>query len=246
MPTFLAWNLRHGGGSRAMPHIVLTLIEHAPDVILLSEFRTTTGGQIAACLADHGWAFQHSTDPPRGTNGLLIASRTPLHAIEHDADASRGSTLLAPAACRRRYAEVELPALSLSLAGVHIPCDGKGLGREHVFRMLLDSARRRHEQPFVLLGDFNAGRHHLDESGATFSCTRCIGQLAALGYRDAWRHLNPGDRQYSWYSHEGEGFRIDHAFISGALVPRLRACRYSHAERTRNLSDHSALVLTLD
>jgi exodeoxyribonuclease III len=243
MPKFLAWNLRHGGGSRAMPHIVLTLLEHAPDVILLSEFRATTGGQIAGCLADHGWRHQVSTEPPKGTNGLLIASRW---ALEQEEEDGGGGAVLAPAACRRRYAEVSIPELGLALAGVHIPCDGRGLGREHVFGKLLGAARRRRNEGFVLLGDFNAGRHHIDEDGATFTCTRCLGQLAALGYVDAWRHANPAAREFTWYSHEGAGFRIDHAFVSRALGPRVRACWYSHQERARNLSDHSALMLALD
>jgi exodeoxyribonuclease III len=246
MPKFLAWNLRHGGGSRAMPAIVLALLEHAPDVLLLAEFRLTTGGQIAGVLADHGWRHQHSTNPPRGTNGLLIASRWPLRVVDHSALSGARSTVLTPVACARRFAEVEIPDLWLALAGVHIPCDGKGLGRESVFATLLDAARRRRDEAFLLLGDFNAGRHHLDEAGATFTCTRCLGRLAALGYSDAYRRLHPAGREFSWYTPQGAGFRIDHAFVSRALLPRLRACWYSHHERARNLSDHSALLLDFD
>jgi exodeoxyribonuclease-3 len=246
MPTFLAWNLRHGGGGRGMPHIVLALLEHAPDVILLSEFRRSTGGQIAGVLADHGWRHQHAAEAPQGCNGLLIASRHPLRPVAPDAASILGSRSLVPPAVSRRYAEAEIPALGLAVASVHIPCDGKGLGRDAVFQVLLHTARRRRSEPFVLLGDFNAGRHHLDEDGATFTCTRCLGQLAALGYVDAFRTLHPAAREYTWYSHEGAGFRIDHAFVSAPLAPRIRACTYSHRERDRNISDHSALLLGLD
>ena len=45
--------------------------------------------------------------------------------------------------------------------------------------------------------------------------------------------------------HEGEGFRIDHAFVSRPLVAALRSCEYSHQERHANLSDHSLLALTI-
>jgi exodeoxyribonuclease-3 len=245
MPTFLAWNLRHGGGGRGMPHIVLSLLEHAPDVILLSEFRSSTGGQIAGVLADHGWRHQHASEAPPGCNGLLIASRHPLRAVRTDPGAILGSQSLVPAAAFRRYAEVEIPALGLALANVHIPCDGKGLGRDAVFQILLEAARRRKGEAFVILGDLNAGRHHLDEGGDTFTCTRCLGQLAAIGYVDAFRRLHPEAREYTWYSHEGAGFRIDHAYVSAALAGRIRACTYSHRERTRKISDHSALLLTL-
>ena len=242
MPTFLAWNLRHGGGVRGMPHITLALLEHNPDVLVLSEFRGITGGQIAGILADHGWSHQVDTKAPKGTNGLLIASRYPLRCEPSGAPPSGA---LAHAALLRRYAEVEIPALDLALAGLNIPCYGNGLGWYAFFPGVLAPARRRRDQAFIVMGDFNAGRHHLDENGATFTCTRCIGQLAAMGYADAFRRLHPSAREFTWYTHEGAGFRLDHAFNSAPLTPRLRACRYSHRERESKLSDHSALILTL-
>jgi exodeoxyribonuclease III len=239
---FLTWNLRHGGGARAMPRIVLTLLEHAPDVMVLTEFRVHTGGQIAGVLADHGWRHQATTSPPQGVNGLLVASRMPLRVVNPPTAAGLPHHEVVRS---RRAIEVEFPGLGLALAGVHIPCDGKGLGREAVFQHIVDAARRRRREGFILLGDFNAGRHGADEAGATFSCTRCLGELAAMGYTDAWRSANGGKREYSWYGHDGAGFRIDHAFVSGALKGAVRRCEYSHRERSSGLSDHSAMLLEL-
>jgi exonuclease III len=239
---FLTWNLRHGGGARAMPRIVLTLLEHAPDVMVLTEFRVHTGGQIAGVLADHGWRHQATTSPPQGVNGLLVASRTPLRVVSPPTVAALPDHGLIRS---RRAIEVEFPDIGLALAGVHITCDGKGLGREAVFQHVVAAARRRRGEPFVLLGDFNAGRHGADEAGATFSCTRCLGELAAMGYADAWRMVCGGRREYSWYGHDGAGFRIDHAFVSGPLRGAVRRCEYSHRERSSGLSDHSAMLLEL-
>ena len=42
---------------------------------------------------------------------------------------------------------------------------------------------------------------------------------------------------------DARGYRIDHAFVSPVLLPRLRACRYSHEERLAGASDHSMLVV---
>src|SRR4051812_19417143 len=170
-----------------MPEIVLRLLEHAADVVILTEFRRTTGGQIAGVLADHGWDHQVSTDPPAGRNGVLVASRTALQA-----GTDLAATALCTTACVQRtlcekLAEVEVAGLGLTLAAVHIPCDGKGSGREAAFRSLLTAARRRRDRPYLIMGDLNAGRHRLDEKGATFTCTRCLGELASMGYRDAWR-----------------------------------------------------------
>jgi endonuclease/exonuclease/phosphatase family metal-dependent hydrolase len=144
-----------------------------------------------------------------------------------------------------RLAEVDLPTRGLSLAAVHIPCDDRPSGRAAALTAVVAEARRRRDEAFVIMGDFNAGRHRLDEAGATFTCTRRMGELAALGYRDAWRDRNATVREASWTSHTGAGFRIDHAFVSAPLAPRVSGCWYSHRERLSGLSDHSALVLEL-
>jgi exodeoxyribonuclease III len=242
--SILSWNLRHGGGSRNMPRIVLDLLEHAADVIVLSEFRRTTGGQIAGALADHGWLHQHSTEPPAGVNGMLIASRLPL--AVHTQEQPAVTCGRAARAAALRLAAVEIAGVML--IGAHIPCGGPGAertAREHVFQCLLSAARRGREGACVVVGDLNAGRHRLDEEGATFTCVRLFGQLAALGYVDAWRRLNPEGREFSWRSARGGGFRLDHALVSQALAPRIAWCRYAHECRESGVSDHSALLLGL-
>lgn len=235
----LAWNILHGGGSRRMPHITLALVEHDADVIVISEYRTTIGGQIRAVLADHGWRHQRCTDPGRGQNGVLLASR---HPLRDPGD----RTEFAHKICRRRWVDAEIPDLDLVVAGVHVPCEGRDSTRAAFLKGVIDTARRRLDDRFVLIGDFNLGRHHLDESGATFQNTAMLGKLATLGYVDAWRHLQPEGREYSWFSHEGAGFRIDHAFVAPNLAGSIVASWYSHEERDTGISDHSALLVTLD
>ena len=41
------------------------------------------------------------------------------------------------------------------------------------------------------------------------------------------------------------GFRLDHAFLSPSLAPRLLGARYDHTTREGGASDHSALVVDL-
>lgn len=237
-----------------MPEIALTLLKHAADVVVLTEWRKGTGGQISGVLADHGLRFQHSTEPPKNCNGVLIASRHPV-AVRDETDTglfglansrrNEGGLATHRRARNRRMIEAEVPELGLTVVGVHVPPDGPGTGREAVFQAAVNAARQRREEPCVLIGDLNAGRHHIDEAGATFTCTRLMGELAAMGYIDAWRAVHAEKREFSWFSHEGEGFRIDHAIVSGALKNRVKACWYSHSEREQNLSDHSVMVLDL-
>src|SRR5258708_18096599 len=56
---------------------------------------------------------------------------------------------------------------------------------------------------------------------------------------DLWRRRYPAVREYSWFSTRGNGFRIDHAFLSDGLAARAGTIRYSHEERLAGLSDHS-------
>jgi exonuclease III len=249
-----------------MAPIALALLSHEPDVVVLTEFRRTTGGQIAGVLADHGLCHQASTDPAAHRNGLLIASR---HAIRAEAAPTRrGETALSrgpaapmllapeaparPASLRNRWLDFQIPAVNLDFTAVHAPHDdpfarsGPSTARAACFQALVRAARERGRGPHVMIGDFNSGRHHLDESGATFSLTASLGMIASLGYIDAWRHVNGQAREFTWYSHLGDGFRIDHAFVSAGLGPRVRGCRYSHLEREGDLSDHSVLLLDLD
>jgi exodeoxyribonuclease-3 len=66
------------------------------------------------------------------------------------------------------------------------------------------------------------------------------------GLVDAFRHLHPTDREYSWVGRTGDGYRYDHALCSTSLQAAIRACRYDHRPRADRLSDHSALALHLD
>jgi exodeoxyribonuclease III len=232
----MTWNIRQGGGTRRMPGIALALVEHGADVIVMSEVRSTTGGQIAGALADHGWRHQLRTEAVPGRNGMLLASKQPLKAVQSaDAPAAAG-----------RWVEVHLPDLGVHIGGVHLPDGSHHRARREYWGALVATARRLRETPAVLIGDFNTGRHLADEEGSTFSCAEMMGRLAALGFVDAWRARHPGEREFTWFSHKGNGFRIDHAFVSPALAGRLRGAAYSHSERENGLSDHSAMVVELD
>ncbi len=67
--------------------------------------------------------------------------------------------------------------------------------------------------------------------------------MAELGFEEAWRSLNGDKREYTWRSNRGNGFRIDHAFLSRALRGRLIDARYSHRERDSKISDHSLMIV---
>lgn len=220
-----------------MPRIALALVEHAADVVVVTEYRRTTGGQIRGVLSEHGWAHQLSTEPGARANGILIASRSPVEPAPPGADAP---------ARRDRWAEVTLPELGFSLAGVHVPDGSDRAERVAYWSSLVAVARRRRAEPFLMIGDFNTGRHGIDEAGRTFTCAGMMGRLSSFGFVDAWRSRHADTREFTWFSGKRNGFRLDHAFISRPLAGRLSSAWYSHSERESGLSDHSVMVVGLD
>jgi exonuclease III len=114
--------------------------------------------------------------------------------------------------------------------------------KQPLFDYLLALPRKYLETDTLLVGDFNTGLHREDEVGATFYCAKSFGDLTAKGWVDVWRAQHGRNREYSWYSNRGNGFRVDHVFSSPVASQRVRNVRYSHEERESGMSDHSTLI----
>jgi len=235
--SILSWNILHGGGARRTPGIVLTLLEAAADVVVLSEFRGRMGGQIAGVLADHGWKHQVRTDPADGVNGMFVGCKEPMRVVDWDCPETK------------RGVSVELES-GVVVTAVHIPdaraSDSRALVRKSAFwHAVLGHSGAHRDGAHVLIGDFNTGRHRQDERGSTFTSVALLGQLTAMGYRDAYRLRHPTGREFSWESGRGGRFRLDHAFVSEGLCGCVDSVSYRHGERSAGLSDHAALCIKL-
>lgn len=223
-----------------MAPIALALVELDADIVVITEFRSRTGGQIRAALHDHGWVHQAASRTPEDVNGVLLASRHPLREVEIP---RAGPLSWSELTTRLVLAELEWDGAGLWVLGAHVPCAEVGSARQAVFGALVKVGGHLRSHPGMILGDLNAGRHGVDERGATLENSAMLGRLSTLGFVDAWRALHPEGREYSWFSHLGEGFRIDHALASAPLAPRVRSAWYEHSLREDGLSDHSALLV---
>ena len=227
----LAWNIRQGGGSR-LPAICKALTRHDADVLVLSEYR---GGDAALRLTEAllrlGYPHMTALRPPPGKTGVLIAARRRLRA-----HAALDEALPEP------YRLVHVEIGKLSLCGVYMP---NLLAKVPYWEAVVASLAARSDRHALAIGDFNTCRAYVDEPGAIDRCAHFMDKVAELGFCDLWRQRFPEGREFSWYSHRGNGFRIDHAFLSPALARRAGAVRYSHDERLAGLSDHSPLILDL-
>ncbi len=228
----LTWNIKHGENKPHLVNITDTLVTHDPDILVLTEFREGPKGDfIRNRLSGAGWVHQSTSGPAPNTNGLLIAAKGPLSPC-------KGS--IAPTESHR-WMEFEVD--EVRFLAIHIP-----INTTHTKTLFWDKVLQRADslvdRPALIIGDFNTGLP-ADAQGTPFHCVESMQRLLNMGWQDAWRLTNGSRQEYSWYSHVGNGFRIDHAFVSDPVKDRVVQCYYSHPERELRYSDHSALIIEL-
>jgi exodeoxyribonuclease III len=226
----LAWNIRQGGGSR-LPRIADALARHEADILVLSEYRGgEAAGHLRAALALLGYGYATAVTPPGGRSGVLLAARCAFRD-----DGAVGVGLPEP----YRMVSAEFPGFRL--VGVYMP----NLIAKLPYWETLIAILGETDGHALAVGDFNTCRPYLDEAGAIDRTAHYMDRIAEIGFCDLWRRRNPELREYSWFSTRGNGLRIDHAFLSDALVARTGTIRYSHEERLAGISDHSPPILEL-
>ncbi len=101
------------------------------------------------------------------------------------------------------------------------------------------------EDPYIIIGDLNFvdDRKAPQYSGLYTFERDAYSSLTNAGWRDLLRE----SPDYSWVSHQGHGFRFDHALTNAAAIPLVKSAVYDHTwrEGAPRLTDHSAVVLDL-
>lgn len=252
----LNWNIGHGGGSR-IPAIRRHIESVNPDVLALTEFQIRNEAALRTDLNRLGYPFIATSNPADKQNGLLVASRWAL-----DRDADQG----APDIDRERWLAVRLADLDLDVLVLHVPGapdnkfdHGYGMSgakrKELLWERAIAYAVDHKERRTVMVGDFNTGLR-IDAEGAMFKMSRYMTSLIDTGFVDAWRHLNPQVRDYTWYSKRKDkatgvtrdlnGFRLDYIFVSPTLSSAVAEAKILHAPRTAGASDHASVVADIN
>jgi len=202
------------------------LVERGSSIIVLSEFRNNPNGEIIRnSLLKSGYIFQYSGHAPREVNSVFIGSKVPC-SFSHfpDVDANYPGNLIAA-----RFEPFDL-------YGMYLPHKEK----HYWFDFLLQA-----EHPSIIVGDLNSGINGLDQKGNSFWYEDELKELHNKGFLDAFRHIHGPVKEYSWYSHQGNGYRYDHTLVDRSLLPVVKDCFFIHDWREDGLSDHSPMVLQL-
>ena len=228
MLKFLSWNIQQGGGSRVRG-IIKFIAQQKAQIVVLSEFRNNDTGQfIRQKLLELGYHFQFTSLGPSNTNSVLIASQLPCNSrLFLQRDQTYGHDVIA--------ADFE----AFHLYGVYLPHKKK----HQLFPLLQEETTKN--RPAIIMGDYNTGKNFIDQKGDSFWYTPELAKLEKSGMQDAFRHVHGEVEAYSWYSHQGNGYRYDHIYASEALIPLVKQCDYIHQAREEKLSDHSPMILEL-
>ncbi len=230
MTTLVSWNIQQGGGSR-LDRIGTALVTHSPDIAVLPEFRAGESGRLLSnLLRDTGLTHQSVPTAAPQVNSILLASRLPF----------RQEPI--PGLGDEAHRCILARFTGFNVVAVYSP---QNLEKDPLFTTLIRAIRPLLAEPTVFCGDFNTGKHRIDQDGTSFTSPWIMDTLEAEGWIDSWRRQHGEKREFSWFSNVGNGFRIDHAFVSPGMVPVLGSVSYSHTEREEGRSDHSLMRLEL-
>jgi exodeoxyribonuclease III len=247
------------GINRRLQVLLRWLEESRPDIACLQELKCTDeafpAGDIEALGYSAIWHGQKSW------NGVAILSR-----VGEPVETSRRLPV-DPDPSQSRY--IEAAVCGILVGNLYAPNGNPWPGpkfdyklawldrlSEHA-RVLLDSGL-----PAMLIGDFNVIPTELDvykperwAKDALFSPQARVkfAELVAQGWTDVVRHLFPDERVYTFWHYwrrsfeRNAGIRIDHALLSPALAPKLKAAGVDIAPRGwEGTSDHAPMWIEVE
>ena len=159
-----------------------------------------------------------------------------------------------------RYLEAQFP--DVAVVSLYLPSGSSGPARQASKDRFLKKfmphlrALTRRRRPYILCGDWNIAHRPIDlknwkanqkNSGFLPHERAWLDELFdEHGFIDAFRHVNDGPDQYTWWSNRGQswaknvGWRIDYQIASPKLAGAARA---AHIYKAARYSDHAPLIM---
>ena len=233
--------------------------EFRPDIVGLQELKTIDDKFPADALAELGYdAVWHGQ---KSWNGVALLSRCgELHE-------TRRSLPGDPDPGQSRY--IEAAVCGLLIGNMYAPNGNPWPGPKFDYKLawldrLYDYAQELidNDVPAILIGDYNVIPTGMDvykperwAKDALFSpqAREKYRELVAQGWTDAIRELHPNERIYTFWHYwrnsfqRDAGIRIDHALVSHALAPKLKAAGVDRSPRGWvKTSDHAPMWIDIE
>lgn len=225
-------NLQHGCKKSAFADMVSYLTSLRADILVLTEFKRKENADFFISeLGERGYIHYASATEDRSVNSVAIFSKSPFAA-----ESFPELGIDTPRLIKAKFNDFELFGAYFALKNLQVP----------LFDFLLEGKHRPGAEDYFMTGDFNSGVHGPDGNLRPFCRSDMFENLLNNDLRDAWRSRNPHTEEFSWYSNNGVGFRLDHLLASPSANERVGSIRYDHHPRTAKLTDHSALIADID
>jgi exodeoxyribonuclease III len=234
-----------------LPALCDWLKQQQPDVVLLQETKVVDEAFPGLELGDLGYNI--ALNGQKTYNGVAILAKQPIQVETRKVPGD-------PADEEARY--IEAIVGSLRVASVYVPQGTDVAGPRFTFKLRYYERLRAHirtlmdqEDTFVIGGDWNVALEPEDVwNAAALDGTLCyhpeerkrFRTILHLGVTDAFRALNAGGKQYSWWDYRAggwqkdQGMRIDHLILSPQAADRLAASGIDRGPRGQEkASDHT-------
>lgn len=253
--TILTWNIENPSLERAIKPFSW-LQNQAVDVFVLTECKRSKGCLfMEECFQGYGleryfqdYRYHVVFQKPLGNEyGVLIASK-------HKLTPTPFSNRIDYLPNRVNSVNVSYFNEEIEVIGLYLPSRGGQVNKrrekkKNFVDSFLQGLEATPNSPCrILCGDFNILEPDHSPHYPEFEDWEYNFYIVMEKYQlqDAFRHLHPTAREYSWIGLSGNGYRYDHCFVSLDLLPLIEKCYYFHEPRELKLSDHSALITVLN
>ncbi len=215
--------------------------------MVVTEVGAGPGGHaLTEALGEHGYSSVLAPEPAAPDYRAILASRSP-----NLTPVPSGIGVLPH---RGPAAVVDFAGHVVALLGLYVPSRGPQHRRNESKRAFQDAVAKalpsflaRFGGPVIVAGDLNVVEPghmpHLPVFGDwEYGFYR---SFLAAGMADAYRAMHPDGSDHSWFGRKGNGYRIDHIFVTRHHTAQVRLCGYVHSPRQQGLTDHAAMTLTL-
>jgi exodeoxyribonuclease-3 len=249
----LSWNVN---GLRAVmkKDFLPAMMAENVDVICLQETKAQDD-QVREALTDlKGYHIFSNSAVKKGYSGTAILTRKQPLTVRYDigiAEHDQEGRVIAA-----EYADYYLVTVYTPTSGSELKRLGYRQGWDRDFLRYLRQLEAH--KPVVVCGDLNVAHTSMDLARPKENYNKAAGymqeeidgmtNLLAADLVDTWRHLNPEQRKYTWWSYRAGarernvGWRIDYFLTSKALTGSIR-----HADCLNHVhgSDHCPVLLEL-